>query len=150
YQQILKYAGLLATVAVGVIVTRIARRALRETEQQQKASMTAGAPGLDNEHKPPAIDKMMLVDDAYDKQLIANCRPPRWVNPTPSGKYNLVVVGAGTAGLVSAAGAAGLGAKVALTERSLLGGDCLNVGCVPSKGMIRAARAAFDSRNGTE
>jgi len=150
YQQVLEYVGLLATVAVVVVVTRIARRTLRETEQQQKASMTARSPRPDNEHKPPAIDKMMLVDDAYDKQLIAHCRPPRWVNPTPSGKYNLVVVGAGTAGLVSAAGAAGLGAKVALIERSLLGGDCLNVGCVPSKGMIRAARAAFDIRDGTE
>jgi len=150
YQQILKYVGLLATVAVVVVVTRIARGALREAEQQQEASMTTGPPRLDTEHKPLAVDKMMLVDDAHDKQLIENCHPPRWVNPTPSGKYNLVVVGAGTAGLVSAAGAAGLGAKVALIERSLLGGDCLNVGCVPSKGMIRAARAAFDSRNGTE
>ena len=85
---------------------------------------------------------MMLVDDVHDRQLIENCHPPRWANPTPNGKYNLVVIGAGTAGLVSAAGAAGLGAKVALIERNLLGGDCLNVGCVPSKGVIRAARAA--------
>jgi pyruvate/2-oxoglutarate dehydrogenase complex dihydrolipoamide dehydrogenase (E3) component len=61
-----------------------------------------------------------------------------------------VVIGAGTAGLVTAAGAAGLGAKVALIERNLMGGDCLNVGCVPSKGVIRAARAAFDSYNGIE
>jgi pyruvate/2-oxoglutarate dehydrogenase complex dihydrolipoamide dehydrogenase (E3) component/uncharacterized membrane protein YdjX (TVP38/TMEM64 family) len=150
YQQILTYVGLLATVAVVVVVTRIARRALREAEQQQEASMTTGPPRLDTEHKPLAVDKMMLVNDVHDKQLIENCHPPRWINPTPSGKYNLVVVGAGTAGLVSAAGAAGLGAKVALIERSLLGGDCLNVGCVPSKAMIRAARAAFDSRNGTE
>jgi pyruvate/2-oxoglutarate dehydrogenase complex dihydrolipoamide dehydrogenase (E3) component len=64
------------------------------------------------------------------------------VNPTPSGRYNLVVIGGGTAGLVTAAGAAGLGAKVALIERHLLGGDCLNVGCVPSKALLRSARAA--------
>ncbi|MDP2606869.1 MAG: mercuric reductase [Deltaproteobacteria bacterium] len=93
---------------------------------------------------------MMLVDDAHDKQLIENCHPSGWVNPTPADKYNLVVIGGGTAGLVSAAGAAGLGARVALIERNLLGGDCLNVGCVPSKGMIRAARAAFDARTGKE
>ncbi len=62
----------------------------------------------------------------------------------------MVVIGGGTAGLVSAAGAAGLGAKVALIERNLLGGDCLNVGCVPSKGVIRAARAVHDARNGAE
>ena len=72
------------------------------------------------------------------------------MNPTPARKYNLVVIGGGTAGLVSAAGAAGLGAKVALIERNLMGGDCLNVGCVPSKGIIRAARAAHDARNGAE
>ncbi|HXV80013.1 MAG TPA: mercuric reductase [Candidatus Binatia bacterium] len=93
---------------------------------------------------------MMIVDDAHDKQLIENCHPSRWVNPQPSGKYNLVVIGAGTAGLVSAAGAAGLGAKVALIERNLMGGDCLNVGCVPSKGVIRAARAAYEARDGKE
>src|SRR5436309_10087598 len=97
-----------------------------------------------------AFERMIIADDPYDKRLIENCHPPGWVNPTPSGKYNSVVIGAGTAGLVSAAGAAGLGAKVALIERNLLGGDCLNVGCVPSKGVIRAARAAYDSRNGTE
>ncbi|MCC6215717.1 MAG: mercuric reductase [Polyangiaceae bacterium] len=68
-----------------------------------------------------------------------------WKNPTPSGRYNLVVVGAGTAGLVSAIGAAGLGAKVALVERGLMGGDCLNYGCVPSKALIRSARAVFDA-----
>jgi hypothetical protein len=123
---------------------------LREAEQQQEGGMTADLPRFDAEHKPTTVDQMMLVDDAHDQRLIENCHPPRWVNPTPSGKYNLVVLGAGTAGLVSAAGAAGLGAKVALIERNLLGGDCLNVGCVPSKGVIRAARAAFDFRNGTE
>ncbi|MDH3444224.1 MAG: mercuric reductase [Deltaproteobacteria bacterium] len=93
---------------------------------------------------------MMLLNDAHDKQLIENCHPQIWTNPTPDGKYNLIVVGAGTAGLVSAAGAAGLGAKVALIERNLMGGDCLNVGCVPSKAIIRAARAAHDARNGSE
>jgi pyruvate/2-oxoglutarate dehydrogenase complex dihydrolipoamide dehydrogenase (E3) component len=76
--------------------------------------------------------------------LLANAHPPDWQNPHPAGRYNLVVIGAGTAGLVSAAGAAGLGAKVALIERHLMGGDCLNYGCVPSKALIRAARAAAD------
>ena len=84
--------------------------------------------------------------DAYNQALIANVHPPGWVNPTPAPRYNLVVLGAGTAGLVTAAGAAGLGAKVALVERDLMGGDCLNVGCVPSKALIRAARALADVR----
>ena len=82
--------------------------------------------------------------DVHNQALIANVHPPDWVNPTPAPRYNLVVLGAGTAGLVTAAGAAGLGAKVALVERDLMGGDCLNVGCVPSKGLLRAARAVAD------
>ncbi|MXY70296.1 MAG: FAD-dependent oxidoreductase [Acidobacteriia bacterium] len=62
----------------------------------------------------------------------------------------MVVIGAGTAGLVTAIGAAGLGAKVALVERSLMGGDCLNSGCVPSKALIRAARAVASERAAEE
>ena len=84
----------------------------------------------------------MLPMDEHNQALIANVHPPDWMNPEPAEKYNLVVIGAGTAGLVTAAGAAGLGAKVALVERHLMGGDCLNVGCVPSKGVISSARIA--------
>jgi pyruvate/2-oxoglutarate dehydrogenase complex dihydrolipoamide dehydrogenase (E3) component len=84
--------------------------------------------------------------DAYNRALLANVHPSDWVNPRPAARYHLVVVGAGTAGLVSAAGAAGLGARVALVERHLMGGDCLNVGCVPSKGILRAARAWEEAR----
>ncbi len=82
--------------------------------------------------------------DAHDERLLAQVHPPDWVNPLPSGRYNLVAIGGGTAGLVAAVGAAGLGAKVALIERHLLGGDCLNFGCVPSKALIRSARVARD------
>jgi len=56
------------------------------------------------------------------------------------GIYNVAVIGAGTAGLVTAAGTAGLGGRVALIERNLMGGDCLNFGCVPSKALISSAR----------
>src|SRR5215510_11251874 len=89
---------------------------------------------------------LILPADAHNRSLVDNVHPLNWVNPTPAGRYNLVVLGAGTAGLVSAAGAAGLGAKVALVERHLMGGDCLNFGCVPSKGLLRGARAAYDAR----
>jgi pyruvate/2-oxoglutarate dehydrogenase complex dihydrolipoamide dehydrogenase (E3) component len=84
--------------------------------------------------------------DAHNRELLANVHPRDWENPTPSGRYNLVVVGAGSAGLISAAIAAGLGARVALVERHYLGGDCLNVGCVPSKGVIRASRMVAEAR----
>jgi pyruvate/2-oxoglutarate dehydrogenase complex dihydrolipoamide dehydrogenase (E3) component len=89
----------------------------------------------------------LLANDPSDQALRERVAPPEWTNPEATGRYNLVVIGGGTAGLVSAAGAAGLGAKVALIERDLLGGDCLNVGCVPSKALIRAARAAAEARS---
>src|SRR6059058_1426858 len=62
------------------------------------------------------------------------------------GIYNVAVIGAGTAGLVTAAGTAGLGGRVALIERNLMGGDCLNYGCVPSKALISSARLLHDMR----
>ncbi|MDX2033235.1 MAG: mercuric reductase [Blastocatellia bacterium] len=93
---------------------------------------------------PAAVERVMLADDPYDRQLIENCHPPEYVNPVPAGRYNLIAIGAGAAGLVSAGGAGSLGAKSALIERVLTGGDCLNTGCVPSKAVIRAARAAYD------
>lgn len=86
-------------------------------------------------------------EDAYNQALVANVHPRDWTNPEPAPSYNLVVLGGGTAGLITAAGAAGLGAKVALVEREHLGGDCLNVGCVPSKALLRAARAVADVRD---
>ena len=86
----------------------------------------------------------LLANDVYDARLIGNVRPPGWINPRPAPSYNLVVIGAGSAGLVTAAGAAALGAKVALVEKNLLGGDCLNVGCVPSKALLRSARFYAD------
>lgn len=82
----------------------------------------------------------LLADDRYDRELVARVAPADWKNPERSERYHLVVIGAGTAGLVSAIVAAGLGARVALIERRLMGGDCLNFGCVPSKGVIAAGR----------
>jgi pyruvate/2-oxoglutarate dehydrogenase complex dihydrolipoamide dehydrogenase (E3) component len=91
---------------------------------------------------PPHMIEVKPADE-FNKKLVENAHPPDWINPKATGRYNLVVVGAGTAGLVAAAGAAILGARVALIERHLTGGDCLNYGCVPSKSLIRAARAAY-------
>lgn len=93
---------------------------------------------------------IILPDDINNQALLRNVHPERWRNPEPAERYNLVVIGAGTAGLVTAAGAAGLGAKVALIERRLMGGDCLNTGCVPSKGIIRSGRAVYDVKKAVE
>ena len=89
----------------------------------------------------------MLPEDKYNAERVSNVHPSDWESPEPASLYNLVVIGAGTAGLVSAVGAAGLGAKVALIERHLLGGDCLNYGCVPSKCIIRSSRVVAEARD---
>lgn len=86
-------------------------------------------------------------DDRFRRALLANLRPPAWRNPEPKGRYNLVIIGAGPGGLTAARAAAALGAKVALIERDLLGGDRLNVGCVPSKALIRTARLYAEMRD---
>jgi len=87
--------------------------------------------------------------DAPEHERRQNVHPDEWRNPTPAARYNLVVIGAGTAGLVAAHAAAAVGAKVALVERHLLGGDCLNVGCVPSKAIIRTSRLYAEMRHAT-
>lgn len=91
-----------------------------------------------------------MSGDSSDIELDRHVAPPDWVNPTPRGRYHLVVIGAGPAGLVAAAGAAGLGAKVALIEKHRLGGDCLNYGCVPSKALLKSARVAATVRTASE
>ena len=90
---------------------------------------------------------LVFPQDDHNQKLVDNVHPSSWINPEPRDRYNIIVIGAGTAGLVTAVIAAGVGAKVALIERHLVGGDCLNVGCVPSKGILRAARAWADLRN---
>jgi pyruvate/2-oxoglutarate dehydrogenase complex dihydrolipoamide dehydrogenase (E3) component len=90
---------------------------------------------------------LVSPQDEHNLRLLRNAHPKDWHNPVPRNPYNLVVIGAGTAGLVSAAGAAALGARVALIEKHLMGGDCLNYGCVPSKGLIRCATARADVRD---
>ncbi len=108
-----------------------------------KLPSTDFEPSSTNAHIASAVYPM----DESNIKLLDNVHPPEWIDPEFSGVYNLVVIGAGAGGLVSAAGAAGAGAKVALVEAHLLGGDCLNVGCVPSKALIHAANLAHTVRN---
>ncbi len=88
--------------------------------------------------------------DEHNAKLLDHVHPRNWDDPAPRDFYNLVVIGAGAGGLISSAAAAGLGASVALVESHLLGGDCLNVGCVPSKALLRCARAAGEVRAAAE
>jgi pyruvate/2-oxoglutarate dehydrogenase complex dihydrolipoamide dehydrogenase (E3) component len=82
----------------------------------------------------------------YDRMERQNVHPADWQNPQPVDKYNLVVIGAGPAGLITAINAVKIGAKVALVERNLLGGACFNVGCISSKAIIRTARVYAEMR----
>jgi len=72
----------------------------------------------------------------FDEIWKSALQPTDYKNPDPQTRYHLAIVGAGPAGLIAAIGAAGLGANVALIERHTMGGDCLNVGCVPSKCLL--------------
>lgn len=92
----------------------------------------------------------MLIDP-LNLELLDCVRPVRWSDPVPeSGKYNLIAIGAGAGGLVSALGCAGVGGKVAIFEKAMFGGDCLNTGCVPSKAFIKAAKMAHIVKNSAQ
>ncbi|MBW2258468.1 MAG: mercuric reductase, partial [Deltaproteobacteria bacterium] len=90
---------------------------------------------------------LVQPDDEHNRALVDNAHPVDWLAPVPTDRYNMVVIGGGTAGLVAALGTAALGGRVALVEKHLLGGDCLNFGCVPSKGVIANAHVAHTVRN---
>ena len=93
-----------------------------------------------------------LLFDKHNCDLFDQVRPVRWSDPqakvsAPNSRklkdvYDMLVIGAGAGGLVTAAGSHAVGAKVAIIERKFMGGDCLNFGCVPSKALLAAAKAA--------
>jgi pyruvate/2-oxoglutarate dehydrogenase complex dihydrolipoamide dehydrogenase (E3) component len=95
----------------------------------------------------PRRNKSGTTSDAQDAAWMENVRPPGWRNPRAAPRYDLVIVGGGPAGLVAAETATALGASVALIERALLGGVSLNVGCIPSKTLIRTSRLYAEMRN---
>jgi hypothetical protein len=82
-----------------------------------------------------------------EQERLSNVRPTGWQNPPPRRIYDLLVIGAGPAGLVAARAAAALDAHAALIERRRLGGDSLNYGCIPSKSLIRTARLCAEMRH---
>ena len=85
-----------------------------------------------------------LVDFLRARRVYSNYERPRRFDT------DMVVIGAGSGGLVAALIAATVKARVTLIEKNKMGGDCLNTGCVPSKALIRSARHAYDNRRGSE
>jgi len=88
-----------------------------------------------------------VSSNGYDRTLLQHVHPPDWRNPEPKDRYNLVIIGAGPAGMLTASNAAKVGAKVAIIERDRLGGACFNVGCISSKAIIRTSRLYAEMRN---
>ncbi|MDP9127865.1 MAG: mercuric reductase [Pseudomonadota bacterium] len=93
---------------------------------------------------------MDLPASPQNDELLNEVHPPHWINPEGAGIYDIIVIGAGPAGLVAAWEAAGRGHRAALIERDMIGGDCFNVGCIPSKTIIRTARLFADMRNASQ
>jgi pyruvate/2-oxoglutarate dehydrogenase complex dihydrolipoamide dehydrogenase (E3) component len=93
------------------------------------------------------LSPSVLAEDAGNRNLLNNVHPEGWTNPRPADQYNLVVLGGGYAGILTALEAVRMGAKVALVERNLLGGVCLNAGCISSKAIIRTSRVYAEMRN---
>jgi pyruvate/2-oxoglutarate dehydrogenase complex dihydrolipoamide dehydrogenase (E3) component len=85
--------------------------------------------------------------DACEEKRLADLHPQAWVNPEPADNYALIIVGAGSAGVAAAELAIAMGVKVAMIERHLIGGTCLNTGCVPSKALIRTSRLYAEMRD---
>jgi len=151
FQNATYWIGFIAVVSVSWIITRRARaeleRLTREAEAPDDPTLARAVSTAESDHTDPPD---LSPDDAHNRQLRDYTHPPSWTNPTPDERYNFVSIGGGTAGLVGAAGAAGLGAHTALIEREMLGGDCLVTGCVPSKTLLQSAKAAAAIRNARE
>jgi pyruvate/2-oxoglutarate dehydrogenase complex dihydrolipoamide dehydrogenase (E3) component len=86
------------------------------------------------------------IDEACQQEWLSHVRPAGWRQPEPAGIYQLIVIGAGPAGLAAAHAAAAQGLRTALIERDMLGGDSLNAGSISSKSLLRTARAYADIR----
>jgi len=115
------------------------------------AAMEVKGKEYDDEGNDGDADEEVIEPlDEWNVKLLDLVKPPKWVNPKPHKKYNMVVIGAGTGGLISAVSTAGVGGRVALIEKHTMGGDCLNVGCVPSKALIRCARAIAEVKSAAE
>jgi len=88
--------------------------------------------------------------DAYNAELLNEVHPRGFESQEPYEEYDLIAIGAGAGGLVSSKQSARRGAKSAMISEHLAGGDCLNVGCVPSKALIRSARAVAQVKKAAE
>ena len=88
--------------------------------------------------------------DEFNRKFLNEIFPSDWKNPDPASIYDLVILGAGPGGLMSAALASAYHKKIALIEKEHMGGECLSVGCIPSKALLRSSRLANEVSNAKE
>jgi pyruvate/2-oxoglutarate dehydrogenase complex dihydrolipoamide dehydrogenase (E3) component len=93
------------------------------------------------------VATFFLSDDTFDQKLIRDVFPPDWKNPSPAGLYDLVIIGGGPAGMTAIKVATERKARVAVVEQEHFGGECLNVGCIPSKALLASSRVAAALRD---
>ena len=92
--------------------------------------------------------------DPITAGMYDNIRPLEWVDPAvPTEnvfRYDMVAIGGGAAGMVTAAATAFMGGSALMIEKAFMGGDCLVTGCVPSKAFLKSASVAHKLRHGAE
>jgi pyruvate/2-oxoglutarate dehydrogenase complex dihydrolipoamide dehydrogenase (E3) component len=88
--------------------------------------------------------------DEFNQNLLKDVFPSDWKNPKPAQMYDLVVIGGGPGGMTALTIALEQNAKVAIIEKEHFGGECLNVGCIPSKALLRSSRVAAEVRGAAE
>lgn len=120
---------------------------LKDTEVRHKSMKEkfAGISDIIEKNQNSHIPDMLL--DKLNCDMFDNVRPIKWVDPSCDEKYDMVVIGAGAGGLVTAIISASVGARTCIIERGFFGGDCLVTGCVPSKAFIKSASVAQTVKN---
>jgi pyruvate/2-oxoglutarate dehydrogenase complex dihydrolipoamide dehydrogenase (E3) component len=122
-------------------------RGLTSTSKGRSLHRQSHNSPLPVDHKPL---QFLPLDDESNQTLLANVHPVDYLNPNPSEEYDLVVLGAGVAGILSVITAKWLGKRCALVESHAMGGDCLNIGCVPSKAFIAAAKVLHQIKSASK
>lgn len=117
----------------------------KQLTPQELRNLLATKSAFNHDHMPH------VLFDELNCKLYDFIRPLHWVDPQiPEKAYDMVCIGGGAAGMITAAGTAYMGGRSLIIERSLMGGDCLNTGCVPSKTFLSIANKAHKLRNGKQ
>src|SRR6478672_9909388 len=118
----------------------------RVTARRISGWMALGLSSVEHHMQSDTMPPPTLLENRDDARSLEEASSATWHDWRSAGRYNLVILGGGPAGILAAYAAAELGARVALIERNLLGGTCLNTGCIPSKSILRTSQLYADMR----